>query len=70
MTDEPAKLDADKILVAIIRPTPEESAQLMVAAGGKVMRYPLTEAQLLLLNYQTADVLWRKMQAVNPDDKK
>ena len=70
MTDEPAKLDADKILVAIIRPTPEEGAQLMVAASGKVQRYPLTEAQLLLLNYQTADVLWRKMQAVNPDDKK
>jgi hypothetical protein len=61
------KLDADRILVSIIRPSPEQGAQLMVAYGGKTQRFALTEAQLLLLNYQTAAVLWKKMETVNSE---
>jgi hypothetical protein len=69
VSDEKHKLDADRVLVSVIRPSAEDAAHLMVAGGGKVQRFPLTEAQLLLLNYQTADVLWKKMKAVTPDEK-
>jgi hypothetical protein len=68
LSDE-VKLDASRILVSIIRPSPEDGAQLMVAVGRKVLRYPITEAQLLLLNYQSADVLWKKREAVKIDEK-
>jgi hypothetical protein len=64
------KLDANRILVSIIRPSPEEGAQLMVAYGGKIQRFALSEAQLLLLNYQTASVLWKKMETVPESEVK
>jgi hypothetical protein len=40
----------------------------MVAKGGKVEHYYLTEAQLLLLNFQSAEALW-KMKALTVDEK-